>query len=510
MKNKKVILCILDGFGIGKDYEFNAVTNALKPNIDSLFSKYPSSSLVCSGFDVGLPKGTMGNSEVGHLNIGAGRIVYQDIARIHKSIEDGEFENNSVLLEVLDKTLSSGKKLHIMGLLSDGDVHSSVIHLKELIKTASFRGLKKIYFHAFTDGRDTPPESGLGFIKEMEEYCSLHGAKIASVSGRYYAMDRDNRWERVQKAYDMLVKPASAAEDIAASQIVSKSYSAGITDEFILPQCVIESGNPVAKIEAGDSVIFFNFRSDRARELSIALNNLSELPFATEKLDLNYVTMTEYREDFPFKVLFGKQHLTNILGEVVSKNGLKQLRTAETEKYAHVTFFFNGGDEKKFDGEDRILIPSPKVATYDLMPEMSAVEVADSLVAAIQKNVYDLIVVNFANCDMVGHTGIFEAAKKAVETVDECVGRVYKAACDNDYTLIVTADHGNAEFMKDGEIPFTAHTKNKVPFLACKDGINVADGKLGDIAPTILKLMGLDIPAEMTGSLLISEVKINV
>lgn len=503
MKDKKVILCILDGFGIGKDYDHNAVTKANKPNIDRLFKEFPSSKLVCSGFDVGLPEDTMGNSEVGHLNIGAGRIVFQDIGRIHKSIKDGDFPNNAPFRELLENTAARGTSLHVMGLVSDGDVHSSILHLKEIIRAASKICPGKIFIHAFTDGRDTPPESGIGFIKEIGSFAKDHNAEIASVSGRYYAMDRDKRWERIQKAYDCLTKPAVGVKDVSAVQIIENSYKAGITDEFIIPAQVIKENKTLAVIEKGDSVIFFNFRSDRARELSIALNRIEDIPFETKELDLDFITMTQFREDFPFKIMFDKPHLNNILGEVISNSGLKQLRIAETEKYAHVTFFFNGGDEKEFEGEERILIPSPKVPTYDMQPEMSAPEVADTVVEKITGKTYGLIVINFANCDMVGHTGVFEAAVKAVETVDECIGKIYAEASENGYTLIVTADHGNAEFMLDGNIPFTAHTKNSVPFLITEKGIRLKNGKLGDIAPTILSVMGLDIPAEMTGVSLI-------
>ena len=502
LKKQKVMLCILDGYGIGKDYEFNAVTRSNKPCLDRLFSVYPSSSLVCSGFDVGLPKGTMGNSEVGHLNIGAGRVVFQDIARIHKSIEDGEFEKNKVLADLIENTLKRDKSLHVMGLLSDGDVHSSIVHLKEIVRIASSGLLKKIFIHVFTDGRDTPPESGLGFVRDLEVYLKGTNARIATVSGRYYAMDRDNRWDRIKKAYDILTDPLHEVHDISAVEIIRRSYLNGITDEFIAPAAVYKDNSPVAKICKGDSVLFFNFRADRAREISTALNSLESPGFETKKLDLDYVTMTEYREDFPFKTLFPKQHMENILGEVISKAGLKQLRIAETEKYAHVTFFFNGGAEKKFEGEERILIPSPKVATYDLQPEMSALQVTDKAVNEMDKNVHDLIILNFANCDMVGHTGIFEAAKKAVETVDACMDRIVTAADKNGYILLVTADHGNAEYMMDGKTPFTAHTKNRVPFLITKKELKLKEGKLGDIAPTILKLMDLNIPDEMTGEVL--------
>ena len=496
------MLCILDGYGIGNDYDFNAVTRSKKPNLDKLFLDYPSSSLVCSGFEVGLPKGTMGNSEVGHLNIGAGRVVFQDIARIHKSIEDGEFEKNSILNDLFERTKKKNSALHILGLLSDGDVHSSLVHLKEIIRIASLNKLEKVFIHIFTDGRDTPPESGLGFVNDLEKFLEAHSARIASVSGRYYAMDRDNRWERIKKAYDILTYPPSEAADISASEIVRGSYSIGITDEFIEPSAVYNNNKPAGIINAGDSVLFFNFRADRAREISMALNSIGTIPFQTNQLDLDYITMTEYREDFPFRTLFPKIHLNNILGEVISKSGLKQLRIAETEKYAHVTFFFNGGDEKKFEGEERLLIPSPKVATYDLQPEMSALSVTDKVVDEMGKCIYDLIILNFANCDMVGHTGIFEAAKKAVETVDVCMGRIISSAEKNGYTLIVTADHGNAEYMMDGETPFTAHTKNRVPFLITDRKMKLKEGKLGDIAPTILKIMDLKIPEEMTGEVL--------
>ncbi|HQO10011.1 MAG TPA: 2,3-bisphosphoglycerate-independent phosphoglycerate mutase [Clostridiales bacterium] len=496
------MLCILDGFGSGPDYEFNAVTRAVKPNLDKIFNEYPHTLLSCSGFEVGLPKGTMGNSEVGHLNIGAGRVVFQDIARIHKSIEDGEFGKNEVLNELFESVRRNDSSLHIQGLLSDGDVHSSFEHLKQLIISADKSGLKKVYIHAFTDGRDTPPESAIGFIRDLEIFLKDYTAKIASVSGRYYSMDRDNRWERIKAAYDVLTDPVAVEDDLTAEDIIKNSYSNGITDEFIKPCAVCLKAKPLAKISNGDSVIFFNYRADRAREISIALNCLEPLPFETKKLDLNYVTMTEYREDFPFKVLYPKVYMNNILGEVVSDAGLKQLRIAETEKYAHVTFFFNGGDEKEFPGEERILIPSPKVATYDMQPEMSANEVCESVLKEMDKDLYSLIILNFANCDMVGHTGIFEAAKKAVETVDRCMGKIFSSAIRNEYILIITADHGNAEYMMDGSVPFTAHTKNKVPFLITKHDIELQDGKLGDIAPTILKLMDLEIPTEMTGKVL--------
>lgn len=500
---ERVLLCILDGYGNGRDFEYNAVAKASKPNISRFLRKFSFSELVCSGYEVGLPEGTMGNSEVGHLNIGAGRIVFQDIGRINKMIGDGEFGNNPALADLYKKTAEKGSSLHLMGLVSDGDVHSSLPHLYELIRSASEAGLKKIYIHVFTDGRDTPPQSGAGFLKSLEGFADSYGAQIASVSGRYYAMDRDKRWERLKKAYDCLTVQNKNAASISAAEIIEKSYASGVTDEFIFPQQVIKNGTSLATIKKRDSVVFFNFRADRARELSIALNSLEKLPFETPELDLDFLTMTEYREDFDFSVISPKQHLENILGEEISKNGLKQLRIAETEKYAHVTFFFNGGNEMSFPGEDRILIPSPKVSTYDLKPEMSAFEVTGTTCKKMSEQIYDLLVLNLANCDMVGHTGIFDAAVKAVETVDECVGRLYEESLKSGYTMIITADHGNAESMMENNVPFTAHTKNRVPFMILKEGYDISDGNLASIAPTVLKIMGLKLPPEMTGRALI-------
>ena len=501
-KNKKVLLCILDGFGIGEDNDFNAVKNAATQNLDLLFNRYPSSKLVCSGPDVGLPEGTMGNSEVGHLNIGAGRIIYQDISRIGRSIKNDSFFTNPVLNKIISDTKRNNSSLHLLGLISDGNVHASLDHLKAIVKKCTVENLQKVYIHVFTDGRDTPPKSGMNYVAELENFLTEHTAKIASVSARYYAMDRDKRWDRVKLAYDKLTN-SEEGENITAEQIISNSYSRNIADEFIIPQCVIKNGRSVAAIKPGDSVIFFNFRSDRARELSLALNDLEGPDFLTEDMNLNFVTMTQYREDLPFEVLSPKEHYKNILGEVISKADLDQLRIAETEKFAHVTFFFNGGEDAIFDHEERILVPSPKVATYDLQPEMSAFQVTERLLDELKKDKYKFIALNFANCDMVGHTGIYNAAKRAVETIDICIEEIYKVATEMGYTMIITADHGNAEKMKDGDVPFTAHTKNKVPFLITDENLELKDGKLADIAPTILKLLGIEIPDEMTGNIII-------
>ena len=501
-KNNKVLLCILDGFGIGEDGKFNAVKNAATQNLDSLFDKFPSSQLVCSGPDVGLPTGTMGNSEVGHLNIGAGRIIHQDISRIDRSIKDGSFFGNSVLNKVISETKEKNSSLHLLGLVSDGNVHASFDHLKAIIKKCTDEKLSKVFIHVFTDGRDTPPESGINYVNELEEFIKDHTAEITSVSGRYYAMDRDKRWDRVKVAYDMLTNTHDG-KNITAEEIISNSYENDITDEFIVPQSVIKDGKSIANIKHSDSVIFFNYRSDRARELSLALNNMNGVEFDTDDMALNFVTMTQYQEDFPFEIISPKEHYKNILGQVISENGLDQLRIAETEKYAHITFFFNGGEDTIFPREERMLVPSPKVATYDIQPEMSAFQVTDKLIEELKKDKYSLIVLNFANCDMVGHTGIYKAAIKAVETIDICIEEIYKVAEDVGYTMIVTADHGNAEKMKDGEVPFTAHTKNKVPFLIADENYKLKDGKLADIAPTILKLLGIEIPDEMTGNILV-------
>ncbi len=502
MKKKKVLLTILDGFGIGEDSKFNAVKNAATPEIDKLFNKYPSTELVCSGAEVGLPDGTMGNSEVGHLNIGAGRVIYQDISRINNSINDGSFYKNKILNELIDYVKEdTERELHIMGLLSDGGVHSSFEHLEAIVKTCLQKEIRydKVSLHLITDGRDTPPNSAIDFVKRLDKFLEKsQGARIASVSGRFYTMDRDKRWNRVKKAYDLYVNGIGESAE-SARKIVKESYKKEIMDEFILPSFVKDkNGKQIGKIKTDDAVLFFNFRSDRAREISIALTDNSFDEFETKSLNLNYATMTSYREDFTYKNLFAKEKYKNILGEVISNNNLKQLRIAETEKFAHITFFFNGGIDTPFSGEDRILVDSPKVETYDLKPEMSAYEVTDKLISQLNSDdKYDLIILNLANCDMVGHTGIYDAAIKAVETVDYCVGKIVKTAQENDYEVLLTADHGNSEKMRENNLPFTAHTKNKVPFLITNEDLKLKDGSLSNISPTILDILDITKPDEM-------------
>lgn len=503
-KKKKVLLTILDGFGIGEDSRFNAINNAKTPEIDKLFNKYPSSELICSGAEVGLPDGTMGNSEVGHLNIGAGRVVYQDISRINNSINSGSFSENTVLNELINYVkddTNSNRELHLLGLLSDGGVHSSFEHLEAIIKTCLQKEISydRVNIHLITDGRDTPPNSAIDFVKRLDKFLEeFQGARIASVSGRFYTMDRDKRWNRVQKAYDLYVNGIGNSAE-SAEKIIKESYRKEIMDEFILPSFVKnEDGKQIGKIKKDDAVLFFNFRSDRAREISIALTDNSFDEFETKRLNLNFVTMTSYREDFTYKNLFAKEKYKNILGEVISNNSLRQLRIAETEKFAHITFFFNGGIDTPFSGEDRILVDSPKVETYDLKPEMSAYEVTDKLITELDSDdKYDLIILNLANCDMVGHTGIYDAAIKAVETVDYCVGKIVKIAQENGYEVLLTADHGNSEKMRENNLPFTAHTKNKVPFLITNKKLELKDGSLSNISPTILDIMGIEKPNEM-------------
>lgn len=508
MTKRPVMLMILDGFGISDKEDGNAIRAAHKPNIDKLFAKYPHVQLGASGLDVGLPKGQMGNSEVGHLNIGAGRIIYQELTRISKAIEDGDFFNNEVLNDAVNKAIENNGDLHLMGLVSDGGVHSHIDHLKALFKLAKDKGLSRVYLHAFMDGRDTPPSSGKDYIIDVENYLKeLGNGKIATVSGRYYAMDRDNRWERVQLAYDAMVngKGETAA---SAEEAMQRSYDDNKTDEFVLPTVICEDGKPVATIKNGDSVIFFNFRPDRAREITRAINDRNFEGFQRETLNLNFVCMTQYDKTIEnVQIAFKPQSYSNTLGEYVSKLGKKQLRIAETEKYAHVTFFFNGGVEAPNANEDRALINSPKVATYDLKPEMSAYEVTDEVIRRLDTDEYDMIILNYANPDMVGHTGVFEAAKAAIEAVDVCVGRVVDKILEKKGTIFITADHGNAEQMIDystGE-PMTAHTTGPVPFLyVAEDAKEMRDGGvLADIAPTMLQVMGLEIPAEMTGKSLI-------
>lgn len=507
-KQKKVALIILDGLGYGKDDQSNAVLAANTPFLDRLLSRYPNSKLEASGEAVGLPEGQMGNSEVGHMNLGAGRVVYQELGRIHKAVRDGEFDRNETLQEAFRYAKSSGRQVHFIGLLSDGGVHAHTQHLKGLCDAAKHAGLgsDQVFIHAFLDGRDTDPNSGIGYVTDMEQFLATSTGQLASAIGRYYAMDRDNRWERVKQAYDLLVHGiGSSTQDI--SKAIQQSYDAGITDEFVKPIVKTDAyGSPLATIKDGDVVVCFNFRTDRGREITMALTQRAFPEQGMHPLQLRYLTMTTYDETFKdVQVLFLKDNLTNTLGEVLEANGKTQTRIAETEKYPHVTFFFSGGREQVFHGESRILIPSPKVATYDLQPEMSAQGVADAICGDITANRPDFICLNFANPDMVGHTGVFEAVVKAVETVDRCAEQVITCGLGEGYTFIIIADHGNAEFMvnEDGSVN-TAHTTNLVPCILIDDDYtSIADGKLGDIAPTILKIMGLPIPAEMTGNILV-------
>jgi 2,3-bisphosphoglycerate-independent phosphoglycerate mutase len=505
--NKKVILMILDGWGIATKPEVSAIDQAHTPFMDSLYGKYSNSRLNASGLFVGLPDGQMGNSEVGHMNIGAGRIVYQDLVKINKAIEEKVLDENKVFLDALYYAKTQKKKFHFIGLVSDGGVHSHINHLKGLVTIAKEYGLEDVFVHALTDGRDTDPKSGIGFIRELQEHLDQTTGQIASVIGRYYAMDRDKRWERVKLAYDALV----SGEGVHTSDIfksIQDSYDAGVTDEFIKPIIQVdENDRPLAVIEPGDVVFGFNFRTDRLREITIALTQQDFPEQNMKKMDLYYVTMTNYDHSFRgIKIIFGKDNLENTLGEVLAKLGKKQIRIAETEKYPHVTFFFSGGREKPFEGESRILCPSPKVATYDLQPEMSAFDIRDKIIPELNKGEVDFVCLNFANPDMVGHTGDFQAAVKACETVDSCAQSVVEAALKNDYSTIIIADHGNSDYMinEDGT-PNTAHTTNLVPCILVDNELRpeMIDGKLGDLAPTILTLMGEKVPEEMTGDVLI-------
>jgi 2,3-bisphosphoglycerate-independent phosphoglycerate mutase len=507
------LLCILDGFGLRSEADGNAVATAKKPNIDNLFKKWPNDRIDGSGLAVGLPEGQMGNSEVGHLNFGAGRVVYQEITRIDKAISEGSFFNNAALDSSMHRAINDGKAIHLLGLVSDGCVHSSLVHLEALIKKAAELKVPELYLHAFLDGRDTPPHAGAGYVALVLEMFKKHGiGKIATLMGRYWGMDRDKRWDRTERAYAAIVygEGRQSSDPITA---VKESYEAEITDEFVEP-VVFNSGENGGRLKSGDLALFFNFRADRVRQLNHIFEGNQPLTTIPDKNDsgglkVDLVNMTQYDEKLKTpKILFPPVRLTRIFGEVISKYGLRQLRIAETEKYPHVTYFFNGGEETPFPGEDRLMVPSPKVATYDLQPEMSAPEVADKTVEAIDSGKYDVIILNFANCDMVGHTGVFEAAVKAVETVDACVGNVFNALLKNKGMGILTADHGNAEQMLDKKNggPHTAHTINLVPFILVNGPSNIkirSGGILADVAPTILELLEIEKPVEMTGKSLL-------
>jgi 2,3-bisphosphoglycerate-independent phosphoglycerate mutase len=498
---------ILDGWGIGTNPEVSAINSAKTPFIDAMYEKFAHSKLEASGLAVGLPEGQMGNSEVGHMNIGAGRVVYQDLVRLNKAAEDGSLAKNETLLEAFEYAKSNGKKVHFIGLVSDGGIHAHINHLKALCDGAAAQGIDDVFVHAFTDGRDTDPKSGKGYLTDLQGHLDKTTGQIASVTGRYYAMDRDKRWERVKLAYDAMVNGiGKESSDVLAS--IDESYAADVTDEFIQPIVKVDaSGNPVGKIEEGDVVICFNFRTDRGRQITEALTQKDFPEAGMSKLALKYYTMTNYDDTFKgVTVMYDKDNLKNTLGEVLANAGKKQIRIAETEKYPHVTFFFSGGQEDEFEGETRLLCPSPKVATYDLQPEMSAADIRDKINPELEKGEVDFVCLNFANPDMVGHTGVFEAAVKACETVDACAKSVVETAQANGYSAIIIADHGNSDIMvnPDGS-PNTAHTTNLVPCIFVDNDIKdpVKDGKLGDLAPTILKMIGVEIPEDMTGDVLI-------
>jgi len=505
---KKAILVIMDGWGIGKVPSADAILAADTPFVDSLYNKYPNTTLTTFGELVGLPEGQMGNSEVGHLNLGAGRIVYQELQRINVAIRDKSFFENPVLLESIDFAIANKKPLHLLGLVSDGGVHSHTSHLKAICTLCAQKGLKDVYIHAFTDGRDCDPKSGLGFIKDVQEHLNQTVGKIATVSGRYYAMDRDKRWERVKLAYDAMVN-GTGEKSTDAIAAVEQAYAKNITDEFILPTVILaEDQQPIATFKDGDVALCFNFRTDRCREISEALTQMDLPIYNIHPLKLHYTTMTEYDASFKdVHVIFQKDNLDQTLGQVISAHGLQQIRMAETEKYPHVTFFFSGGREEVFEGEKRIMCASPKVATYDLQPEMSAYELTNAILPELEKEEASFICLNFANTDMVGHTGVFEACVKAAETVDRCVEKVVTKALQHGYTIFLTADHGNSDFEinADGS-PNTQHSVNPVPLFVIDNNFKgtVKEGKLGDIAPTILTMMGIEIPKEMTGEVLIS------
>jgi 2,3-bisphosphoglycerate-independent phosphoglycerate mutase len=503
--NKKVLLLILDGWGITQDPEVSAIAKAETPFIDSLYSKYPNAQLLTDGLNVGLPQGQMGNSEVGHINLGAGRIIYQELAKINLAIKNNTLAQEKVLQNAFQYAKTHRKNIHFIGLVSNGGVHSHIDHLKGLLEAAHHENLSNVFVHAFTDGRDVDPKSGIGFLAELEQQLQNSTGKLATVIGRYFAMDRDKRWERTKKAYDLLVNGIGCpSENILES--LQKSYDVGLTDEFVEPIVMTENGKPIGKIQPEDVVIFFNFRTDRGRQLTEALTQKDFPEFDMKTLPLHFVTMTNYDDTFQnIQVIYNKENITETLGEVLAKNGKTQIRIAETEKYPHVTFFFSGGREAAFEGEKRILCPSPKVPTYDLQPEMSAYEIRDKIIPEIERQSADFICLNFANPDMVGHTGVFEAAVKACETVDKCTQSIVSTALENSYTTIIIADHGNSETMinPDGS-PNTAHTTNPVPIIVVDNDIkSVKNGILANIAPTILKLMGVEKPEIMNENPLI-------
>ncbi len=501
--DKKVILMILDGWGIATDTSVSAIDKAKTPFVDSLYGKYANSTLEASGLAVGLPEGQMGNSEVGHMNIGAGRVVYQDLVKINNAVADGSLAKEKELVAAFDYAKANGKKVHFVGLVSNGGVHSHINHLKGLLTAAKENNCEDVFVHAFTDGRDCDPKSGKGFMEELEAHMAETTGQVASVTGRYFAMDRDKRWERVKLAYDALVNAKGEVETEDVPAAIQASYDADVTDEFIKPIIKTKDGAPVAKIEAGDVVMVFNFRTDRGREITQVLSQADFPDHDMHKLDLYYLTMTNYDDTFQkVKVVFDKDNLQMTLGEVLEAHGKKQIRIAETEKYPHVTFFFSGGRETEFEGEKRLMCPSPKVATYDLQPEMSANDIKDKIIPELEGEEVDFVCLNFANPDMVGHTGVFEAAVKACETVDACAKAVVETALEHGYSSIIIADHGNSDIMvnPDGS-PNTAHTTNLVPCILVDKEFKpeMKPGKLGDLAPTILKLMGVPKPAEMTG-----------
>jgi 2,3-bisphosphoglycerate-independent phosphoglycerate mutase len=507
---QKVALLILDGWGLGPNPAVDAIAQASTPTMDHLLASKPNSTLTTFGMDVGLPEGQMGNSEVGHLNIGAGRIVYQQLAKINQAVESGELAANEVLIKAVKRAITKDKSIHLMGLLSDGGVHSHIDHLKCLIDAAEAQGARKVFVHGFLDGRDTGPTNGMHYVKDLESFIADKHTEIASLIGRYYAMDRDQRWERIKRAYELMVHGlGTPTNDLGKS--IQESYQAGITDEFLEPLASTRVPNRNdALLSEGDLLICFNFRTDRPRQISRVLTQENFPEHDMERLDLEYMTMTSYDENFEnIEVLFGQENLQNTLGQVLADANKRQVRIAETEKYPHVTFFFSGGLESALTGETRILIPSPKVATYDQQPEMSAPELTEAIIAHVQTNTPDFICLNFANADMVGHTGVFEAGVKAAETVDSCLGQILAELAQHDYHVIIIADHGNADFMiNDDGTPNTAHTKNLVPCVYVgpkEDKISLSNGKLGDIAPTILHLLELPIPSEMTGKNLINE-----